>query len=134
MDNTTLTDDLIAEIEGCRFTCETIGFHYVVKTLDRAAAELRSLRELVGPIEGNGKTIHHEGHMYYPPEMVHSLMARMRSMRADAERYRFLKDQGHFRAMSMDMGGNHTWVGMGRCVGRGCTVDAAIDTAMQATK
>jgi len=83
MDNTTLTDDLIAEIEGCRFTCETIGFHYVVKTLDRAAAELRSLRDLVGPIEGKGKTIHHEGRMYYPAEMVNRLIAELRSMRAE---------------------------------------------------
>lgn len=57
MDNTTLTDDLIAEIE----------------------------------LQGKGKTIHNEGHMYYPPEMVHSLMARMRSLRADAERYRGMR-------------------------------------------
>lgn len=65
------------------------------------------------------------------PENIRALLARLRAAEADAGRYRFLKDQGHFRAMSMDMGGNHTWVGMGRCVGNGPTVDAAIDSSMQ---
>ena len=50
-------------------------------------------------------------------------------LRKDAERYRFLKDHGHFRAMSMDMGGNHSWTGMGRNVGKGPRVDEAIDVA-----
>lgn len=51
-------------------------------------------------------------------------------MAKDAKRYTFLKDQGHFRAMSIDMGGNHSWTGMGRSVGRGQTVDEAIDAEM----
>ena len=65
---------------------------------------------------------------------VLALITRLREAERDAARYRWLKDQDHFRAMSMDMGGNHTWVGMGRCVGRGDTVDAAIDAAMQAAR
>lgn len=60
------------------------------------------------------------------------LRAEAEALRKDAERYRWLKDQGHFRAMSVDMGGNHAWAGMGRSVGAGGTVDAAIDTAMAA--
>lgn len=63
-----------------------------------------------------------------------ALLARLHAAEKDAERYRHLKDQGHFRAMSMDMGGNHTWVGMGRCIGAGPTADAAIDAAMGASK
>ena len=60
-----------------------------------------------------------------------SLIARLREAERDAARYRWLKDQGHFRAMSMDMGGNHSWIGMGRAVGKGPTVDEAIDAAMK---
>lgn len=57
-------------------------------------------------------------------------LAELEACRKDAERYRFLKGQGHFRAMSIDMGGNHSWTGMGRNVGKGPTVDDAIDAAM----
>ena len=56
------------------------------------------------------------------------LRAEVEALRKDAERYRHLKDQGHFRAMSIDMGGNHSWTGMGRHVGKGQTVDEAIDS------
>jgi len=59
------------------------------------------------------------------------LKAENEALRKDAERYRWLKDQGHFRAMSIDMGGNHTWTGMGRNVGCGPTVDDAIDAALE---
>lgn len=83
---------------------------------------------------------------YWPEELVgmgelvvylsdyQKLKDRLRTAEKDAERYRFLKDQGHFRAMSMDMGGNHTWVGMGRSIGNGPTTDAAIDAAMESSK
>lgn len=63
-----------------------------------------------------------------------ALRAEVDALRKDAERYRFLKDQGHFRAVSIDMGGNHAWTGMGRSVGRGATVDAAIDAALAAQR
>jgi len=60
MDNTTLTDDLIAEIEP----------------------------------QGKGKTIHHDGRMYYPAEMVNSLIAKNRSLRAEnAELARWKAEQ-----------------------------------------
>ena len=61
---------------------------------------------------------------------VRSLEARLEKAEKDAARYRHLKGQGHFRAMSIDMGGNHRWTGMGRQVGKGQTIDEAIDTAI----
>ena len=48
----------------------------------------------------------------------------------DAARYRWLCEYGYFRAMSMDMGGNHSWTGAGRHIGKGVSIDAAIDAAM----
>ena len=65
------------------------------------------------------------------PEFVLALISRLRAAEMDAVRYRWLKDQGHFRAMSMDMGGNHSWIGMGRAIGKGPTVDEAIDAAIK---
>ncbi|WP_217706418.1 hypothetical protein [Pseudomonas aeruginosa] len=65
-------------------------------------------------------------------EKCDRLKAENEALRKDAERYRFLKDQGHFRAMGIDMGGNHSWTGMGRNVGCGPTVDEAIDAAIDA--
>jgi len=47
----------------------------------------------------------------------------------DAERYRWLKTG--FRAMSLDMGGNHTWVQRSSSMLRGPSVDEAIDAAMK---
>jgi len=89
MDNTTLTDDLIAEIEA----------------------------------QGKGKTIHHEGRMYYPAEMVNSLIAKNRSLLADAERYRGM------RAIVMKS------TGMAEDEYNSRADDViALDTAMQATK
>lgn len=46
----------------------------------------------------------------------------------DAERYRWLKKQ--FRIMSLDMGGNHTWV-LQRPLREGCSIDAVCDTSME---
>lgn len=71
---------------------------------------------------------------YIRVDEVEALISRLRAAEKDAERYRFLKDKGHFRAMSIDMGGNHSWTGMGRSVGKGPTVDEAIDAAMQEQK
>ena len=62
------------------------------------------------------------------------LRAEVEALIKDAERYRHLKDQGHFRAMSMDMGGNHSWTGMGRHVGKGPTIDDAIDSEIARSK
>ena len=52
----------------------------------------------------------------------------------DAARYRYLKQAGIFKAMSLDMGGNHTWTGVGRTIGRGRSVDEAIDDAILAAQ
>ena len=102
MDNTTLTDDLIAEIEP----------------------------------QGKGKTIHHEGRMYYPAEMVNSLIAKNRALLADAERYRWLRsnwfnvygESSKSCPLKITTGGS--WNGHGT-PGH---VDAAIDAARQASK
>lgn len=58
------------------------------------------------------------------------------ALKADAERWRFSGTM-FFRMMSPDMGGNHGWVANGRGVGRGNTLNAAIDAriaALQAEK
>ena len=128
MTNTTLTDDLIAEIERVD---DMDGIHMIAHSDMKAIiAELRSLRELVGPIEGKGKTIHHEGRMYYPAEMVNSLIAKNRSLRADAERYRWLIEQPWFQSAfdryDIDDGGLQS------IFERECA--HVIDTAMQASK
>ena len=65
------------------------------------------------------------------PANILAIISRLRAAEMDAARYRWLKDQGHFRAMSMDMGGNHSWIGMGRAIGKGPTVDEAIDAAIK---
>jgi hypothetical protein len=55
-------------------------------------------------------------------------------LRADAERYQWLR--ARYRAMSMDMGGNHSWVPDGRVMRelRGPTLNAAIDAALKEPK
>ncbi len=52
---------------------------------------------------------------------------RLKEMEADSRRYRHLIESGAFRNFSPDMSGNHTWAALGRPVGRGKTVDEAID-------
>lgn len=56
------------------------------------------------------------------------LAAERDALAADAIRFRHLVNTGAFRVMSPDMGGNHTWTGMGRPVGRGSTIEDAIDS------
>jgi regulator of protease activity HflC (stomatin/prohibitin superfamily) len=60
--------------------------------------------------------------------------AEVERLRADAERYRWLR--ARYRAMSMDMGGNHSWVPDGRVMRelRGPTLNAAIDAALKEAK
>jgi len=52
----------------------------------------------------------------------------IQALRKDAERYRWLKKQ--FRIMSLDMGGNHTWV-LQRPLREGCSIDAVCDASME---
>lgn len=59
---------------------------------------------------------------------------RLNKAEKDAARYRHLVEAGAFRMMSPDMGGNHTWTGMGRPVGRGPTIDEAIDNSIEKRK
>ena len=62
------------------------------------------------------------------------LRAEVERLRADAERYQWLR--ARYRAMSMDMGGNHSWVPDGRVMRelRGPTLNAAIDAALKEPK
>lgn len=53
------------------------------------------------------------------------------ALASDAARYRHLVEIGAFRVLSPDMGGNHTWTGIGRPVGRGSTLDEAIDAKIR---
>ena len=59
--------------------------------------------------------------------MQGELVAHIAALRADAERYRWLKP--HFRVMSPDMGGQHRYSPTGPVARmRGPTLDTAIDT------
>lgn len=46
----------------------------------------------------------------------------------DSERYQWLKKQ--FRVMSLDMGGNHSWV-LQRPLQKGCSIDEVCDASME---
>ena len=61
------------------------------------------------------------------------IAAEVERLRADARRLDHLIASGAFRMISADMGGKHTWAGIGRPIGRGPTVRDAIDRAMEAT-
>jgi len=65
-------------------------------------------------------------------DKIARLEAECAAMKADAWRYRWLKENRAFRSVSLDMGGNHRWTTTGREIGRGSSTDAAIDAAMQA--
>lgn len=56
--------------------------------------------------------------------------AEIEMLKPDAMRYRHLVKAGLFRAGSLDMSGNHTWVACGRSVGRGPTLPQAIDNSI----
>lgn len=62
-------------------------------------------------------------------DRIAELEAKLAAAEADAERYRYLKSAGAFKALSLDMSGQHTWSGVGRPIGEGPTIDAAIDKA-----
>lgn len=52
----------------------------------------------------------------------------VQAWKRDAERYRWLKKQ--FRVMSLDMGGNHSWILRGP-LRDGCSIDAVCDASME---
>lgn len=62
---------------------------------------------------------------------IAALEAENAELRKDAERYRWLRKQ--FRAMSLDMGGNHCWVQRSSGAIRGPSVDEAVDAALKET-
>ena len=51
------------------------------------------------------------------------------ALKADAERYRWLRR--HYIRSDPDMSGNHYWMAIGRTIGRGKTVEEAIDAALR---
>lgn len=57
-----------------------------------------------------------------------ALLKAVEELAADAARYRWLRNG--FRAMSLDMGGKHTWVQRSSSMLRGPSVDEAIDAAI----
>jgi hypothetical protein len=62
-------------------------------------------------------------------EQLQAKDAEIEQCRKDAARYQWLKSR-HFKIWSPDMGGNHVWSGIGRPIGTGPTLDAAIDKAL----
>lgn len=67
-------------------------------------------------------------------DMTRALSAEVDALRADAERYRYLKAYGDFRAISLDIKGKHELIWIGRVVGEGSTMDEAIDAAISTIK
>ena len=49
----------------------------------------------------------------------------------DTQRLDHLIQTGAFRVFSLDMGGKHTWTGIGRSIGKGPTVRDAIDDSIK---
>ena len=112
------------------------------KQRERAFAALEQLRQRAGQLDAElcnrevldkmlTQCIAERDQLHAEVEALRAEVQRLRAAEKDAARYRWLKDQGHFRAMSMDMGGNHSWIGMGRAIGKGPTVDEAIDAAIK---
>jgi hypothetical protein len=64
-------------------------------------------------------------------EALAAQATRIAELERDAGRWKFAKSH-FFRMMSPDMGGNHDWVANGRGVGRGNTLDAAVDARIAA--
>lgn len=130
----TVTDELIEELEkaagmACQYSPEdwfSKDSFFSVADEDAAYIEKAKPWTILA-------LLHHIRIMQQELKAAHISVDNCELFRRDAERYQFLKDQGHFRAMSIDMGGNHSWTGMGRHVGKGETVDAAIDAAMTAS-
>jgi hypothetical protein len=59
--------------------------------------------------------------------------AEIEQLRVTERRYQYLKDN-FTRCMSPDINGQHVWVGIGRTIGRGASVDEAIDAALSSGK
>lgn len=63
------------------------------------------------------------------PTTISALLADLERAEKDAERYRELKKR--FRVMSLDMGGNHTWVLASSGWLKGPSMDEAVDALAQ---
>jgi len=63
------------------------------------------------------------------PATIRALLADLERAEKDAERYRELKKR--FRVMSLDMGGNHTWVLASSGWLKGPSMDDAVDALAQ---
>lgn len=66
------------------------------------------------------------------PATIRALLADLKRAEKDAGRYRELKKR--FRAMSLDMGGNHTWVLASSGWLKGPSMDEAVDALAQMAK
>lgn len=116
-----ITDELLAELElhARQAVCDAItdGFPY-------------DPRIGLTTIEENFCVAANPATILALVERVRSLAERLEKAEKDAARYQHLERQGHFRAMSIDMGGNHSWTGIGRHIGKGPTIEEAIDAAI----
>lgn len=63
------------------------------------------------------------------PATIRALLADLERAEKDAERYRELKKR--FRVMSLDMGGNHTWILASSGWLKGPSMDEAVDALAQ---
>ena len=122
--------------KGYRKSCEISACNCGDQWSHGGNAEAR-LRELSSelrrsPVDMNGKTL--LAGLSELVERAEKAEAEVERLRADAERYRWLR--ARYRAMSMDMGGNHSWVPDGRVMRelRGPTLNAAIDAALKEAK
>lgn len=67
----------------------------------------------------------------FDAKWINELEAKCAELDKDAARWQYAKAH-FFGMMSPDMGGNHDWVANGRGIGRGNTLDAAIDARIAA--
>jgi len=105
---------------------EAVVFDTIVAQRDEARAEVERLRADAADF--------HMAYRMKCDEETKAQAVEIEMLRADAERYRWLR--ARYRAMSMDMGGNHSWVPDGRVMRelRGPTLNAAIDAALKEPK
>ena len=77
--------------------------------------------------DGPGPFSHHRRIQEEAAEELTRLRAEVEALRADAERYKFLRDD--FSPMGMNINGNHAWAYRRNATLKGPNLDAAIDAA-----
>lgn len=76
---------------------------------------------------GPGPFSHHRRIQEEAADELTRLRAEVEALRADAERYKFLRDD--FSPMGMNINGNHAWAYRRNATLKGPNLDAAIDAA-----